>query len=132
MQTSEMGCKTFLPKFGSMSPLPRETTKYSKCLIKLHNTENAPSPRRPQHCLCRDCAAHQSNGGSFDARDKPPQPKFLHFHAVFGQNWANNRLSAPCGLRQHHNRKRNLLIWTGCSFKANLKLYREYYITLPW
>ena len=28
----------------------------------------------------------------------PPQPKFLHFHPVFGENWSNNRLVAPQGL----------------------------------
>ena len=25
----------------------------------------------------------------------PPGPKFLHFHAVFGKNWPNNRLAPP-------------------------------------
>ena len=32
-------------------------------------------------------------GGARDAR--PPGPKFLHFHAVFGKNWPNNRLTPP-------------------------------------
>ena len=34
-----------------------------------------------------------SRGGAMDAR--PPGPKFLHFHAVFGKNWPNNRLAPP-------------------------------------
>ena len=25
----------------------------------------------------------------------PPQPKFLHFHAVFGKNWSNSILASP-------------------------------------
>ena len=25
----------------------------------------------------------------------PPSPKFLHFHAVFGKNWWNNRFAPP-------------------------------------
>ena len=25
----------------------------------------------------------------------PPGPKCLHFHAVFGKNWPNNRLAPP-------------------------------------
>ena len=25
----------------------------------------------------------------------PSSPKFLHFHAVFGKNWPNNRLAPP-------------------------------------
>ena len=33
-------------------------------------------------------------GGTRDARP-PPGPKFLHFHAVFGKNWPNNRLAPP-------------------------------------
>ena len=28
----------------------------------------------------------------------PPGPTFLHFHAVFGKNWPNNRLALPSGL----------------------------------
>ena len=32
-------------------------------------------------------------GGARDAR--PPGPKFLHFHAVFGKNLPNNRLAPP-------------------------------------
>ena len=35
-------------------------------------------------------------GGARDAR--PPGPKFLHFHAVFGKNWPNNRLAPPLGV----------------------------------
>ena len=31
-----------------------------------------------------------------DLRDAhPPSPKFLHLHAVFGENWPNNRLAPP-------------------------------------
>ena len=33
-------------------------------------------------------------GGARDARP-PSGPKFLHFHAVFGKNWPNNRLAPP-------------------------------------
>ena len=33
-------------------------------------------------------------GGVRDARP-PSGPKFLHFHAVFGKNWPNNRLAPP-------------------------------------
>ena len=32
-------------------------------------------------------------GGARNAR--PPGSKFLHFHAVFGKNWPNNRLAPP-------------------------------------
>ena len=34
------------------------------------------------------------------ARDvcPPSDPKFLHFHAVFGENWPNNRLASPLGV----------------------------------
>ena len=35
-------------------------------------------------------------GGVRDA--DPPGPKFLHFDAVFGENWPNNRLAPPMGL----------------------------------
>ena len=38
-----------------------------------------------------------SKGGVRDARP-PSGPKFLHFHAVFGKNWPNNRLAPPLGL----------------------------------
>ena len=34
-----------------------------------------------------------SKGGARPSR--PPGPKFLHFHAVFGKNWPNNRLAPP-------------------------------------
>ena len=33
-------------------------------------------------------------GGTRDACP-PSGPKFLHFHAVFGENWPNNRLAPP-------------------------------------
>ena len=36
----------------------------------------------------------RSKGGTRDARP-PSGPKFLHFHAVFGKNWPNNRLVPP-------------------------------------
>ena len=29
------------------------------------------------------------------AQGKSPGPKFLHFHAVFGENWLNNRFTPP-------------------------------------
>ena len=32
-------------------------------------------------------------GGAMDARY--PGPKILHFHALFGKNWPNNRLVPP-------------------------------------
>ena len=35
-----------------------------------------------------------SKGAARDARP-PPGQKFLHFHAVFGKNWPNNRLAPP-------------------------------------
>ena len=36
------------------------------------------------------------NGGSRGRKGRgPPGPKFLHFHAVFGQNWSNSRLAPP-------------------------------------
>ena len=35
-----------------------------------------------------------SKGGARDGRP-PSVPKFLHFHAVFGKNWPNNRLAPP-------------------------------------
>ena len=41
---------------------------------------------------------HMPSGGSKGgARDvcPPSGPKFLHFHAVFGKNWPNNRLAPP-------------------------------------
>ena len=28
----------------------------------------------------------------------PPGPRFLHFHAVFGKNWPNNKLPLPSGV----------------------------------
>ena len=35
-------------------------------------------------------------GGSRGSqRRRTPCPKFLHFHAVFGKNWPNNRLANP-------------------------------------
>ena len=34
-------------------------------------------------------------GGARGTRAPPSGPKFLHFHAVFGKNWPNNRLAAP-------------------------------------
>ena len=33
--------------------------------------------------------------GGHEGRAPPPGPKFLHFHAVFGNNWPNNRLAPP-------------------------------------
>ena len=35
-----------------------------------------------------------SKGGARDARP-PFDPRFLHFRAVFGKNWQNNRLAHP-------------------------------------
>ena len=35
-----------------------------------------------------------SKGGTRDVHP-PSGPKFLHFHAVFGKNWPNNRLACP-------------------------------------
>ena len=38
--------------------------------------------------------SHRSSGGSKGARGTPSfGPKFLHFRAVFGKNWSNNRLA---------------------------------------
>ena len=39
-----------------------------------------------------------TSGGSKGGREErapPPGLKFLHFHAVFGKNWPNNRLAPP-------------------------------------
>ena len=33
--------------------------------------------------------------GGRRGRAPPFGPKFLHFHAVFGKNWPNNRLAPP-------------------------------------
>ena len=45
------------------------------------------------HCLI----SGGSKGGR-EGRVPPPGPKFLHFHAVFGKNWPNNRLVPPLGV----------------------------------
>ena len=40
----------------------------------------------------------QCSGGSKGGRKgraPPLDPKFLHFHAVFGKSWPNNRLASP-------------------------------------
>ena len=40
-----------------------------------------------------------TSGGSRGPRGtRLPGPKFLHFHAVFGKNWSNNRLAPHQGL----------------------------------
>ena len=39
-----------------------------------------------------------SKGGCEGCVPPPSGPKFLHFHAVFGKNWPNNRLAPPPGL----------------------------------
>ena len=36
--------------------------------------------------------------GAQGTRAPPSGPKFLHFHAVFGENWPNNRLAPPLEL----------------------------------
>ena len=41
------------------------------------------------------------SGGSKEGRKgraPPCGPKFLHFHAVSGKNWPNNRLAPPFGV----------------------------------
>ena len=44
------------------------------------------------------CNCIGGSGGGVGARDTRPHlsgPKFLHFHAVFGQNWSNSMLRSP-------------------------------------
>ena len=74
------------------------------CLWVLHNIQ----ARGKFGCIHR--CAHRvffhtrvlfvSSGGSKGARGMRALsiPKFLHFHAVFGKNWLNNRLPPPLGL----------------------------------
>ena len=33
--------------------------------------------------------------GGREGHAASPNPKFIHFHAVFGKNWPNNRLAPP-------------------------------------
>ena len=42
-------------------------------------------------------AKFKCSGGSRDASPLPG-PTFLHFHAIFGKNWQNNRLAPPLGI----------------------------------
>ena len=35
--------------------------------------------------------------GGVKGTHAPSGPNFLHFHAVFGENWPNNRLAPPPG-----------------------------------
>ena len=43
-----------------------------------------------------DTFQHVSGGSKGEREGRaPPGPKFLHFHAVFGKNWPNNRLASP-------------------------------------
>ena len=47
------------------------------------------------NCFCTESVADLRGARGTRA---PPGPKFLHFHAVFGKNWPNNRLAPPPGL----------------------------------
>ena len=58
-------------------------TKYFKCNTILIR------------CVVPNIHIGGSGGGASHA---PPGPKFLHFHAVFGKNWPNNRLPPPLEL----------------------------------
>ena len=42
--------------------------------------------------------AHVRSGGIRGGEGAPRGPKCLHFHAVFGKHWPNNRLAPPQGL----------------------------------
>ena len=42
-----------------------------------------------------DKAVADLRGGREGRAPPPSGPKFLHFHAVFGKNWPNNRLAPP-------------------------------------
>ena len=59
---------------------------YFCCFLQLHKTGG------DSH-VCVNAVA-DLRGGARDARPHPG-PTFLHFHAVFGKNWPNNRLALP-------------------------------------
>ena len=72
-----------------------------------------------------------SGGSKGGARDVPPPgPKFLHFHAVFGKNWPNNRLAPPFGvsapssgkswIRHWYEYTENDFTWKRCSLRFQL------------
>ena len=52
---------------------------------------------RNRKCLNGELGGRDSGGSKGGVRDAcpPSGPKFLHFHAVFGKNWPNNRLACP-------------------------------------
>ena len=61
----------------------------------------APSQKRSFTRFGGSKVSTQSSGGSKGQREErplPSGPKFLHFHAVFGKIWPNNKLVPPSGV----------------------------------
>ena len=88
----------------SMSPLNRPTVQYSSEFTAklvgregLHFLEHITKafPLKGFSFLNLYKAVADLRGGARDTRPLPSGPKFLHFHAVFGKNWPNNRLVPP-------------------------------------
>ena len=57
----------------------------------------------------------------------PSGPKFLHFHAVFGKNWPNNRLAPPFGLSAPSSGKSWICHWLCLFFTAQKKFLEALY-----
>ena len=64
-------------------------------------------------------------------KDVPPSvPKFLHFHAVFGKNWPNNRLALPpFGISAPSSEKSWIRDCRGVS-KFTMSLYKHFTLRL--
>ena len=93
-----------------LMPLPTQPICHSlpvwdsHTLIKPYSIESTNDPTPKSEVLFNTCLDDRVSGGSKGGgargtRATPSGPKFLHFHAVFGKNWPNNRLAPlPLGL----------------------------------
>ena len=68
-------------------------TRKSSCVT----ARGIPSATYPVQWRIQEEILGQKGGGGASFA-LPSGPKFLHFHAVFGNNWLNNRLAAPSGV----------------------------------
>ena len=90
-----------------------------------------PCFRQGQSDLFFSRAVADLRGGARDAR--PPGLKFLHFHAVFGKNWPNNRLAPPpFGVSAPSSGKSWIRHWRGRGKSCALRKHNACKLAATW
>ena len=84
----EGGCKKMLKLSGGELFKGGQNLVEGGCLREVKVYFKAAVKKRSKHWRIW--------GRGREGRVSSPGPKFIHFHAIFGKNWLNNRLAPPC------------------------------------